>query len=120
MGLHTFTVSRRFRRHLKKLIAGSASVRTLYDSGKLITAEKKYNRLCIHYAECRILLSRKADELETKNVPKADALKELDETKNAFLAFYALADTFKVDISAQKEDTLAYIEKVSAVFRGKP
>lgn len=116
---HFFTVSRRFRRHLKKLTAGCARVRLLLDEGKIITAEKKYNRLCINYAECRILLSRKADELESRHVPKADALQELKDTREAFLTFYSLADSFKVDISTQKQDTLAYLEKIIGVFSTK-
>ncbi len=119
MGLYHFSVSHRFSRHFKKLTRGTAKIQTLLDEGKLITAEKQYNHLCMHYAECRILLSRKATEMEDKKVPASDAAVFLIEVRKEFLAFYALGDAFHVDITAQKNDALAYIDAAVSAFRAK-
>ena len=111
-----FKVSRRFNRRLAKLISGCAEVRSLQSDGKIITAEKKYNRkLCFYYGECRVLLKRRAEELEGS----ADAVSEMEKIRAAFLEFYALAEGYKVDIAEQKNDALAFIDKAEEVLKTK-
>ena len=109
-----FKVSRRYCRTLNKLIAGCAEVRTLKDAGSIITAEKKYNKkLCFYYGECRHLLKRRAEELAA--VPDT-AVAELDKIRDAFLAFYALAEEYGVDIEGQKTEALSVIAQARAIY----
>ena len=109
-----FKVSRRFNRCLAKLISGCAEVRSMQSAGQIITAEKKYNKkLCFYYGECRFLLKRRAEELEgSENV-----VAEMEKIRAAFLEFYALAEGYKVDIAAQKNDALAFIDKAEEVLK---
>ena len=109
-----FHITPRYNRTLRRLVLGCSEVRALQDEGKIITAEKKYNKkLCYAYGECRHLLKRRAEEIEANS---DDPVKELEEIKAAFLEFYALAEGYKVDIAEQKADALAFIEKAESVF----
>ncbi len=118
MALYQFPATRRFNRHLSRLIKGSQQVKNLLDEGKIITAEKKYNKLCMDYAECRVLLKRRAEEIE-KRKQFAEGIEELKKIKTAFDDFYALADTFKVDITTQKTDALRLIKEIETLFESK-
>ena len=110
-----FHVSRRYCRTLDKLVNGCAEVRRLYDEGRIITAEKMYNRkLCYYYGICHGLFKRRAEELVA--TPER-AVAEIEKIRQAFLGFYAVGEgCFKVDLSSQKEKILPVLDEATAVF----
>ena len=118
MALYQFPVTRRFNRYMGRLLSGSKKVHALLDEGKLISAEKMYNKLCMDYAECRVLVKRRAQEIE-KRRQFAEGISEIQKVRSAFLDFYSLAEAFKVDISSQKEDTLRLLAEIEELFSAK-
>ena len=118
MALYQFPVTRRFNRYMARLLKGSAQVKSMLDAGKIISAEKRYNKLCIDYAECRVLVKRRAEELE-KRKQFTEGVSEMQKIRTAFLDFYTLADSFKVDITKQKNDTLVLLAEIEELFAKK-
>ncbi len=118
MALYQFPVTRRFKRYLGRLLSGSKKVHALLDAGQIISAEKKYNKLCMDYAECRVLIKRRAEEFE-KRKQFAEGISEIQKIRAAFLDFYTLAEAFKVDISQQKNDTLRVLLEIEELFAEK-
>ena len=98
--------------------SGSKKVHALLDEGKIISAEKMYNKLCMDYAECRVLVKRRAEEIE-KRRQFAEGISEIQKVRSAFQDFYSLAEAFKVDISSQKEDTLRLLAEIEELFSAK-
>lgn len=118
MALYQFPVTRRFNRYMGRLLKGSAQVKSLLDEGKIISAEKRYNKLCMDYAECRVLVKRRAEEME-KRKQFAEGILEMKKIRAAFLDFYALADAFKVDIDGQRTEALRVLAEIEELFAAK-
>lgn len=115
MAIYQFPVTLRFNRYMARLLKGSRVVRSLLDEGKVISAEKKYNKLCMDYAECRVLVKRRAEEIE-KRKQFAEGIAEIQKIRTAFLDFYSLADAFKVDINSQRTETLRVLAEIEELF----
>lgn len=118
MALYQFPVTRRFNRYMGRLLAGSRKVHALLDEGKIITAEKKYNKLCMDYAECRVLIKRRAEELERRK-QYAEGVAEMQKIRTAFLDFYTLAEAFNVDIEKQRTESLRVLAEIEELFAAK-
>jgi len=101
-----------------RLLKGSRQVQSLLDAGKVISAEKKYNKLCMDYAECRVLVKRRAEEIE-KRKQFAEGIGEIQKIREAFLVFYSLAEEFKVDIGRQRSETAHLLDEIEALFKSK-
>lgn len=118
MALYQFPVTRRFNRYMGRLVSGSKKVRYLLDEGQIISAEKKYNKLCMDYAECRVLVKRRAQEIEMRR-QFAEGVSEIQKIRGAFLEFYSLAEEFKVDIVRQRCETLHFLDEIESLFASK-
>lgn len=118
MALYQFPVTRRFNRYMRRLVSGSKKVRSLLDEGLIISAEKKYNKLCMDYAECRVLVKRRAQEIEMRK-QFAEGVSEVQKIREAFLEFYSLAEEFKVDIGRQRCETLHFLDELEGLFVSK-
>lgn len=118
MGLYKFPVTRRFNRYMRRLVSGSKKVRGFLDEGLIISAEKKYNKLCMDYAECSVLLKRRAEEFEMRKQFR-EGVAEIQMIREAFLVFYSLAEEFKVDIGKQRCETLHFLDEIEALFASK-
>ncbi|HJJ81373.1 MAG TPA: hypothetical protein O0X21_04650 [Methanocorpusculum sp.] len=118
MGLYQFTVTRRFNRYMGRLVSGSKKVRSLLSDGQIISAERRYNKLCMDYAECRVLVKRRAQEIEMRR-QFADGVSEVQKIREAFLEFYSLAEEFKVDIVRQRCETLHFLDELESLFASK-
>ncbi len=118
MGLYQFPVTRRFNRYMGRLVSGSKKVRSLLSDGQIISAERRYNKLCMDYAECRVLVKRRAQEIEMRR-QFADGVSEVQKIREAFLEFYSLAEEFKVDIVGQRCETLHFLDELESLFASK-
>ena len=118
MGLYQFPVTRRFNRYMGRLVSGSKKVRSLLSDGQIISAERRYNKLCMDYAECRVLVKRRAQEIEMRR-QFADGVSEVQKIREAFLEFYSLAEEFKVDIVRQRCETLHFLDELESLFAPK-
>lgn len=118
MGLYQFPVTRRFNRYMGRLVSGSKKVRSLLSDGQIISAERRYNKLCMDYAECRVLVKRRAQEIEMRR-QFADGVSEVQKIREAFLEFYSLAEEFKVDIVRQRCETLHFLDESESLFASK-
>lgn len=118
MGLYQFPVTRRFNRYMGRLVSGSKKVRSLLSDGQIISAERRYNKLCMDYAECRVLVKRRAQEIEMRR-KFADGVSEVQKIREAFLEFYSLAEEFKVDIVRQRCETLHFLGELESLFASK-
>ena len=121
MALYQFPVTRRFNKYMARLVSGSKKIRALLEEGQIISAEKRYNKLCMDYAECRVLVKRRAEEIE-KRKQFADGVLEIQKIqkiREAFLEFYSLAEVFKVDIGRQRSDTLHVLDEIESLFASK-
>ena len=118
MGLYKFPVTRRFNRYMGRLVSGSKKVRSLLSEGQIISAERRYNKLCMDYAECRVLVKRRAQEIEMRR-QFADGVSEVQKIREAFLEFYSLAEEFKVDIVRQRCETLHFLDELESLFASK-
>ncbi|HJJ73140.1 MAG: hypothetical protein IIX51_05285 [Methanocorpusculum sp.] len=118
MGLYQFPVTRRFNRYMGRLVSGSKKVRSLLSDGQIISAERRYNKLCMDYAECRVLVKRRAQEIEMRR-QFADGVSEVQKIREAFLEFYSLAEEFKVDIVRQRCETLHFLDELESLFASK-
>ena len=118
MGLYQFPVTRRFNRYMGRLVSGSKKVRSLLSDGQIISAERRYNKLCRDYAECRVLVKRRAQEIEMRR-QFADGVSEVQKIREAFLEFYSLAEEFKVDIVRQRCETLHFLDELESLFASK-
>lgn len=70
------------------------------------------------YAECRVLLKRRAEEIEMRN-QFAEGVQEMQKIRAAFTEFYRLADSFKVDIAKQKEEAMRILDEIENLFSAK-
>lgn len=86
--------------------------------GQIISAERRYNKLCMDYAECRVLVKRRAQEIEMRR-QFADGVSEVQKIREAFLEFYSLAEEFKVDIVRQRCETLHFLDELESLFASK-
>ena len=118
MGLYQFPVTRRFNRYMGRLVSGSKKVRSLLSDCQIISAERRYNKLCMDYAECRVLVKRRAQEIEMRR-QFADGVSEVQKIREAFLEFYSLAEEFKVDIVRQRCETLHFLDELESLFASK-
>lgn len=118
MGLYQFPVTRRFNRYMGRLVSGSKKVRSLLSDGQIISAERRYNKLCMDYAECRVLVKCRAQEIEMRR-QFADGVSEVQKIREAFLEFYSLAEEFKVDIVRQRCETLHFLDELESLFASK-
>jgi hypothetical protein len=101
-----------------RLVSGSKKVRSLLSDGQIISAERRYNKLCMDYAECRVLVKRRAQEIEMRR-QFADGVSEVQKIREAFLEFYSLAEEFKVDIVRQRCETLHFLDELESLFASK-
>jgi len=107
----------RYQRKIAKLEHGIIKVHELQKAGEIISAEKVYNRtLCYAYAETRVLLKGRFERFQLEHRPEV-ALAELQRVKKAFNEFYEIGESFKVDLSAQKEDTAALLNQIEEIFK---
>jgi len=107
----------RYQRKIAKLEAGIQRVHELQKAGEIISAEKVYNsKLCYAYAETRVLLKGRFERFQLERKPEK-ALAELERVRKAFNEFYEIGESYKVDLTAQKEDTAVLLNQIEEIFK---
>lgn len=106
----------RYQRKIAKLEEGIKQIHELQKNGEVISAEKKYNRICYAYAETRVLVKGRFERYQLEHNPEA-ALTEIKRLRKAFNEFYEIGESYKVDLTDQRESTTALLDQIEEIFK---